>query len=115
MGLVGGAVVVAVWQWWLEAQSRWVARLAARGLLKGRYSAWDAATRRWFGSPGWVFKQRVTAGDALAIRRLAGLPDGDSETEVWRVRSAQRRRIAVVVTLSGVVWLVIAAVLANAL
>lgn len=113
MGLLGGGTVMAVWQWWLEAQSRWMARLSARGLLEGSYRPLDA--RGWFGSPGWVFKQRLAPGDALAIGRLSGLPDDDRETEAWRVRSLQRRRIAVWATLGGVVWLVFAAVIASAL
>lgn len=113
VGLLGVGAVLAVWQWWLEAHSRWLARLSARGLLEGSYRPWDAGG--WLASPGWAFKQRLEPADALAIARLSGLPDDDRETEEWRVRSVHRHQIAVRGTLVGVVWLVIAVVLASTL
>jgi len=81
----------------------WLSRLSARGLLAGTYT--PAPANIWLGGLKWMLRQRMRVPDLVRMGRLEDELDEDRFTEVWRVRTTRRFRLALVAGVGGLVLL----------
>ena len=103
--VAGMSVVVAVNQWRMEAQTRWMARLSARRLIESDVTPWKRPRTFLGGLVGdlrWLTRQRANPRDLRTLPRRRCEPDSDRATEVWRVRMQRRSRLTLWL---GVTWL----------
>jgi hypothetical protein len=87
LALLGSFVVLAaVWYElllrWHRVRTAWLARLAARGELAGRYTPYAGSA---WGSLRWVVEQRIPTSDLPRMRELERVPDEDRATESLRL------------------------------
>jgi hypothetical protein len=101
--VVGMAGAASTAQWWFEAHTRWLARLSARGLIESQLEPWERPRRLIHDlGPRWMFRQRIAGRDLTKLSHLRHTPDHDRTTEMWRVRTLRRSRLALWV---GLAWL----------
>jgi len=89
-------------QWWFRARTVWLTRLSARGLLTGAYTPGPA---NWLGGWKWNLRQRMPVSDFVKMERLEDEVDDDRVTEVWRVRTTRRFRVALATGAGGLLVL----------
>ena len=86
-----GACWLDVLLWWHRARTTWLSRLSARGVVSGRYTPYRGTA---WGSIRSLLDQRIAVGDFSKIADLEPKADSDRATELWRVRTERRFRIA---------------------
>lgn len=101
--LVWMSVTWVAVEWWFRARSMWLSRLSARGLLAGTYT--PAPANIWLGGLRWVLRQRMPVRDLVKMARLEDEVDEDRVTEVWRIRTTRRLRVALCVGVGGLLVL----------
>jgi hypothetical protein len=81
--VIGMAGAVATGHWWLEAHTRWLARLSARGVIESRVEPWKPP-RSLIDTlnPRWMSRQWVARSDLAKLPHLRHTPDEDRMTEM---------------------------------
>jgi hypothetical protein len=103
LGVGWMSVTWVVMEWWFRARAMWLSRLSARALLAGSYT--PAPANIWLGGLKWMLRQRVAVPDLARMGRLEDEVDEDRFTEVWRVRTTRRFRLALAAGVGGLVLL----------